>query len=483
MGASKCCREARRLALLGLALCGTAQAETTSHAELTCLLDSGDVLGSSQASSVEGPPWQDLASLRRGDENRVRLAVTTAEAGFLPRVTTSAILRGELGFSGPTASQAPQLRDLASSVAVALRLAPRAELMLRAFPFDTDYLRLGYLHALDWGGTDVTHGESVFLRQTGSVPGFQVALSAGKIRLFSALKWARLDDALVGRRRLWGMLSGGSAELTATLRVDGGFGYFQRPSGAPFAGPASFVEGGSARMVWHHGLAEPELSAEPFRPPRLSEDPSRFDASQTPGWAMALEGVTLVVRRERSTDAGAAKLEPAPAAAFYGSIRGHGLAAHGAVTWRSLPFVLRNDSRFAQAEGLPRSRVEQAEITGWLGGSATLASLYLVPSVELGLRLPAALEIPSVLPNFEQTFVATGVAGLTPLPVGAGRLPVLSARLGARFQASSSVALSLFGELTRDPNRVGFATTSSGVMRAFARPERLALVGAAQARF
>jgi hypothetical protein len=483
MGASKCCPESRMLALLGLALCGTAQAETSSHAELTCLLDSGDVLGSSQANPVEDPPWQNLASLRRGDENRVRLAVTMAQAGLLPSVTTSAVLRVELGFAGPTGSQAPELRDLASSVAVAWRLAPRAELMLRAFPFDTDYLRLGYLHALDWGGTDANRGESVFLRQTGSVPGFQVALSAGKIRLFSALKWARLDDALVGRRRLWGLLSGGSAELLPALRVEGGFGYFQRPRGAPFASPDAFVEGASARVVWHHGVAEPELSAEPFRPPRLGEDPSRFDAAQARGWAIALEGVTLVVRREGSTDPSRAALEPAPAAAFYGSVQGHGLAAHGAVTWRSLPFVLRNDSRFAQTEGLPRSRVEQAEVTGWLGGSATLASLYLVPSIELGLRLPAALQIPSVLPGFGQMFVATGATGLAPLPVGAGRLPVVSARLGARFQASGSVALSLFGELTRDPNRVGFATTSSGVVRAFARPERFALVAAVQARF
>jgi hypothetical protein len=438
-------------------------------------------MGSSETGPVEAAPWQDLASSRRGDENRARFAVVTEQPGLLPSIATSAVLRGELSFADAKAGQTPRLRDLSSSIGVAWRLAARAELALRAFPFDTDYVRLGYLHALDWGGTDAVHRESIFLRQTGSVPGLQLALSAGKARLFSALKWASIDDALRGRRRLWGVLSGASIELTATLRIDGGFGYFQRPGGGPFARPKSFVEGASARIVWHHGIGEPELSAEPFRPPPLSEDSSRFDASSSPGWAMAVEGVALVQRRERSPDPSVAALEPAPAAALYGSVRGHGLAAHGALTWRSLPFVLRNDAQFGEALG--PSGVEQAEVTAWLGSSASVPSLLLVPSLELGLRLPAALQTASVVPGFAQTFVATGATGLAPLPVGAGRLPEVSARLGLRFLASSSVALAAFAELTRDPNRVAFGTTSSGVTRQFARPERLTLVAAAQARF
>jgi hypothetical protein len=415
------------------------------------------------------------------------LAISTAQSGFLPGVTTDATLRGELGFGQPSASQAPRLRDLSSSLGVGFRLAPGVQLTWRAFPFDTDYLRLGYLHALDWGGTDAGRRESVFLQQTRPVPGLQVALTSSKVRLFAAAKWTTFDDALLGPRRLWGVFSGGSAAFAAAWRVDGGFGYFQRASRPPFTSTRTstrqFVEGASLRVVWHRGVTEPELSAEPFRPPALSEDPSRLEHTAAEGWAVALEGVTLVERFQSLENPATGPLEVAPAAAIYGSARGRAFAVHGVVSWRSLAFVLRNDAGWGRGEARPANAVERAELTAWLGGSFTLRPLFLVPSLELGLRLPAALETPSILPGFAQTYLAHGATELSTLPLGAGRLPVVSARLGARFQASTSVGLSGFAELTRDPNRASLEATPSGVMRSFARAERLALLAAAQARF
>lgn len=470
--------------LLALGLPRSAFAQARAQAQLTCLLDSGDLLGGDEAGRIEEPPWQDLASLRRGNENRARLEVSTSEQGFLPAVSTSGLLRVELALSGPGPRTAAGLRDAASSLAVSLQVAARTQVTLRAFPFDTDYVRLGYLHALDWGGTDAERGESVFLQRAGSAPGLLVALAAPRARLFWALKWANAAEALGGTRRLWGVLSGGRVQLGASLRVEGGFGYFQRPPGALTpARASSFVEGASLRVVWHRGVSEPELSAEPFRPPSLHEDSTRLAGEAAPGLALALEGVTLVERVRRFEDPGAAALEPAPAAAVYGSARSADLAAHAALTWRSLAFVQRNDARLATGETLPPSAVEQAELAAWLGGSVTLRPLCLVPSLELGLRLPAALETPSVLPGFGQTLIAAGPAGLEALPVGAGRLPVVAARLGVRFQASAGVALALAGEYQRNPNRVAFASSTAGVTRSFARPERLALFGGAQARF
>jgi len=483
----RCCRRARwLLLLLALGLPAKALGQARTQAELTCLLASGDLLGGDEAGRVEEPPWQGLASLRRGDENRARLAVSTSESGYLPDVTTSALLRVELDLNALGSSSSVGLHDAASSLAVSLQLVPRTQLSLRAFPFDTDYVRLGYLHALDWGGTDGQRGESVFLQRAGSAPGLQVELAAPRARLFVAMKWATSDDALRGKQRLWGVLSGGSVELGASLRVDGGFGYFQRLPGALLAGSASgssFVEGASLRVVWHRGVAEPELSPEPFRPPSWHEDSTSLAAEMAPGMALALEGVTLVQRLRRFEDPRAAALEPAPAAALYGSARGAALAAHAALAWRSLAFVQRNDARLASGETLPPGTLERAELAAWLGGSVTLRPLYLVPSLELGLRLPAALETPGALPGFGQTLIAAGPAGLEALPIGAGRLPVVAARLGARFQASTSVALALYGEYQRNPNRLAFASSPGGVTRSFANPERLALVGGAQALF
>lgn len=479
MAASSCCRSAAWCLGVWLGLSGSARAEATYQSELTCLLDSGDVLG--DAERAETLPWEELASVRRGDASRTRLALATTDPGFLPGVRTDASLRLELGLNEVDAGAA-SLRDVSSSLGLTWRLGRVGQLSLRAFPFDTDYVRLGYLHTLDWGGTDAGRGESVFLAKTGAAPGLRLGFELGRMRLFSGLKWATADDPLRGRRRLWGLLFGGSAALGASLQVEGGFGYFQRPAFSPSKAAPGFVEGASLRVVWHRGVVEPAPSAEPFRPPTFAEDPTRFESTRAPGFALALEAVTLVQRLRRFEAPSTTELRQAPAAALYGSARGRRLAAHAALTWRSLPFVLRNDARLARGETLPQRALEHAELTAWLGASVALPG-HLVPSAEVALRLPAALQTPSALPGLPQTLVVGGPSGLEALPTGAGRLPVVSGRLGARFQASTSVTLALFGEYQRNPNRVAFGTLGSSESRVFAAPDSLALLLAAQARF
>lgn len=470
------------VAVVACGVSGDAHAATGSQAELTCALDSGELLKSAAAPPASPPPWQGLASLRRGDESRARLAVSRDDVGFWPAVTTSALLRLELGLAGGAAASengneaTAAVRDVSSWLGVGWQVSPSVRLNLRAFPFDTDYWRLGYLHALDWGGTDVQRGESIFLGQRGGAPGVEISLTAPRLRLFSGVKWARVGDVLRGERRLWGVLSGGSFELSPTLRVDAGFGYFQRPALVPEAGGGgSFVEGASLRFVWQRGVFEPELSAEPFRPAPFGGEQRAFEAEAPLGVALALEASLLVQRLRRFEAPQSTTLTPAPAAALYGSARGRRLAAHWAVAWQSVAFALRNDARLARGQTLPASSVPRAELSAWLGGSVTLPPL--VPSFELGVRLPAALETPSALPGFGQTLLVGGPAGLEALPVGAGRLPVLAARLGLRLQVSTSVALSLSAEYQRNPNRALAGT------RGFATPDSLAVVGAAQARF
>lgn len=483
MAASSWCRSPWLAGLLvAVAACGgagSAHAQAHAQAELTCALDSGELLENAAATPVSSPPWQGLASLRRGDESRVRLAVARHDVGFWRGVTTSAVLRLELGLGGRAGGSGNEttagVRDVSSWLGVGWQVSPSVRLSVRAFPFDTDYWRLGYLHALDWGGTDVQRGESIFLAQNAGAPGVEVSLTAPRLRLFSGVKWARAGDVLRGERRLWGVLSGGSFELLPTLRIDTGFGYFQRPALVPEAGSgASFVEGASLRFVWHRGVLEPELSAEPFRPAPFDRESGALEAEATRGVALALEASLLVQRLRRFEAPQSTTLTPAPAAALYGSARGRRLAAHLVVAWQSVAFALRNDARLARGQTLPPSSVPRAELSAWLGGSVALQSL--VPSFELGLRLPAALEMPSAVPGFGQTLLLGGPAGLEALPVGAGRLPVLAARVGLRFQVSARVALSLSADYQRNPNRVVAG------MHGFAPPDSLAVVVAAQAR-
>jgi hypothetical protein len=389
------------------------------------------------------------------------------------------LLRVELASIGQ--STAPQLRDISSFIAVAWGANQELTLTLRAFPFDTDYLRVGYLHALDWGGTDAARRDSVFIAQTGGAPGLELALRAKRLQLLAAVKWANVDDAVRGSERLWGALWGGSFELHRVLRLDAGFGYFQRHREA--GASSRFVEGASARLVWHGGASEPELAAEPFRPPSFRQDPEVLVAASPVGFALALEAVTLVARQRRFEDSDAETLTAAPAVALYGSARGRTVAAHLAVAWRSVAFALRNDARVGVDTTLPANAAPLAELSAWLGCSLTSLPLRLVPSIEIGARLPPALEVPSALPGYAQTLLVGGAAGFDALPIGATRLPVLATRLGARLQVSTSVGLSAFAEYERNPNRTSFAASPAGVTRRFESPDVLSVFSAAQARF
>lgn len=466
-----------RARCLALALCcapHSAQAELEAQTQLGCLLGSGDLSSSTTgdaAATGEGLDLERWASRRSGRENRLRVTSSLEQAGYLPGVSTAARLSLELDLDA-LASDSVVLRDASSFLGVAWQ-AGSLRLALRVYPLDTDEWRLGYLHALDWGGSDRSRGESIFIDQPGGVPGARLELGWPRARLFLGVKWARSSQSpLRDADRSWGLLSGGSFELSSWLRAELGFGYFARE--------ASFVEGVSARLSWHHGVDEPELATEPFRPPTLRDEARRFDTEATPGAALALEGVALAQRARGAVASPEAPLALAPGAAVYGSWRGHALAAHGALTWRSLELVLRNTRGGLPGQGVPASAALLPELAGWFGASLTLLPAHLIPSLELGCLLPAALQSVSSLPGLTQTFVVRDGAALTPLPLGAGRLPIFASRIGLRFQASSALALGAYVTYERDANH-SVARARAG--RVFADPDRLQVTGAAWARF
>lgn len=469
---------ARALLLLSLAA-ASAPAETRSASQLTCLVDSGELLASAdEADSGGGFDFERLASRRSGRDSRLRLVSSLQEQGFLPGVTTSAALRLDVDLQH--LAPAP-LRDAGSRLGVAWQgSALRAE--LGAYPFDTDYLRLGYLHALDWGGTDVAQGESIFVAQEGGAPGADLELSLPRARIGLGTKWTRRSTGQSGERR-WGAFLRGSFDFLPTLRLDAGLGYFQREARLEPAAGSSFVEGASARMVWHRGVPEPELAAEPFRPATLRDEAQYLEAPSPSGAALAVEGVTLV-RRLRDFEAPERlTLSASPAAGIYGSARGRRLAVHLAATWRSLGFVLRNSSGLLESAGLPARALAQAELAAWVGASAQLVAWHLVPSLELGCLLPAALQTEGAVPGVPQTFVVRGPAQVEALPLGAARLPIVAGRVGLRLQLSSTLALGLFASYERDANRVRLQSRAGGAARTFATPDSLRLTGAAWARF
>jgi hypothetical protein len=482
--ASKCCLNV--LAALLVTLSTTvARAEGRTDSELTWLLQS-DLLGHPTSAPARGPVWERATTRTTGRENLLRFGLSRADLGALREVRTLARLRFEVASVG--AEGAPTLRDLSSFVGISWQVAPGARLELRAFPFDTDYLRLGWLHALDWGGTDGARRESVFVEQPGGAPGALVTLRLSRVRWFLGTKWANAAASSDGAR-LWGVLGGASVDLGDSLRIDSGLGYFQRPTRGlesgrtPSAGQGTdFVEGASLRLVWHRGPSEPELAAEPLRPAPLRAESEIFVAEQTPGASVALELVTLVSRLPRFDDARARVLSAAPAAGLSASLRGRALALHAALTWRSLPFVVKDDARVAADRALPPDAVQQAELAAWLGASFA-TTFGLVSALELGLELPAALQTPSAIPGYSQSFVVGGIAGFEPLPPGSARLPIVAARASARLPLSASVALAAWLDYQRDPNLTELRASGVSLARSFAAADRLQLTVALQARF
>lgn len=461
MVASRCRRDAARLLGLALLSAPALRAQTVARAEIGTLLETDDLLSKTE---LEPPFWETLGSLRTGRDNRARLALMLRENGFLRGVSSRANLRVDVGLSALGQGGATPLSDASSSLGLGVTLARDWRLSLDGYPFDTDYVRLGYLHALDWGGTHAARRESIFLAPKSGAPGFVLAASRARLRLFAGVKWLPNAAELASAERLWGGFGGVSVDVTSALRVDSSFGFFERTAGS--------VEGASARLVWHRGANEPELAVEPFRAPSLREDPERLEADAPRGAALALEGVVLALRSEQ-------RRTLAPAIALYGSVREGAWAGHVAATWRSLPFVFRNDARFsADDDGL-----QQAELSAWLGGSYALRAVDLVPSFEVGIRLPGALITASGVEGLPQTWVAGGAAGLEALPLGAARLPKLAARLGLRWQVSSSLTLSLACDYQRDANRSRLDTSGSTPLRVFAAADALALVGGVRARF
>jgi hypothetical protein len=467
MVASKCCRRA----LLTFAL-ATAAGRAQERAEVTFLLSSGNLMGEDAPAAA---PWETLEGFRSGRDTRARLTLGNEQAGAFPGVSTGALLRLDAALSSVGEESEVRLRDGSSWLALVFRPSPDLELRLRAYPLDTDYVRLGHAHALDWGGTDVSRRESVFLRQKGGVPGAELGLSLSRVRLFTWLKSAQLEDAARGPERAWGGAVGGSFEPSRQWRIDVGFGFFQRPP--------TFVEGASVRLVWRHGVVEPELAPEPFRPAPFRAAPERFSAESRSGFALALEGVTLLTRQRRYEAPTLATSTLAPAAALYGSLRTRRWGGHFLLSWRSLPFLLKSDPRVSPEQALPAAAPSQPELGAWLGVSFEALTDRLVPSLELGARLPAALVTPSGYAGVGQTFVAAGPAGFEALAPGVARAPLWAGRLSVRLQASAGLSLVLSSEYQRDPNRSAFVPSPSGIIKRPAPGQSLTLLVAAQARF
>ncbi len=447
-----------------------------STVQLAGILQSDDLLASSGA-EVEREPALDLdrpGARSEGRDSALRMVTRLDEPGFLPAVRGEAELRLELRLEPAPRLVTADLRDLGSWLGLSVR-GTTWRLALRSYPLDTDYERLGHHPLLVWGGTDVRRAESIFVDQPAGAPGARVELALSDATLFTVLKWTSSEP-----ERRFGAMFGGHFMPRPWLGIDVGFGYFQRGPASAAERP-SFVQGASLRLTLGRGTLEPELSAEPFRPPSLRHELEHFEAHRAVGASLALEGVALLRRVFGLGEEQPERLVIAPGAALYGSLRGASFALHAAVTWRSPELLMINTHGWLAARDGPSRARPEASAFG--GASLELADAQLVPSLELGCLLPAALVLPSALSGVAQAVLIRDGGGLSALPFGAEPLPLLALRASLRFRASPAVSLAVLADYERDPNRVAWLDTPSGPAKGFAPPDGLRLTAASWARF
>ena len=275
---------------------------------------------------------------------------------------------------------------------------------------------------------------------------------------------ATAQDALRGERRLWGAALGRSVALLPTLRVDGGFGYFQRRRSAP--GDELPPASSKARRCASFGTAARRArSSAPshFDRHRCADDATVSTPSTAQGRALALEGVTLVQRLRRfeepgrralgaGTSGGAVRLGARPP---LGHARRAQLAQLGVrAPQRRAPGAGRDAAaqrpRALGAGGLARRQRHAARARTWSRASSSACAC------------PRRSRRPARCPASAKRCVAAGQPGSKRCRLGQGACRWWPGRLARAFRRPRAWALALFGEYQRDPNRVAFAESLLG---------------------
>lgn len=376
---------------------------------------------------------------------------------------------------------------------------------LTAFPVSADRLRLGYAWRISWGGSGVFTNRAI---QDG-VPGMKLQISRNNWYAYAGAKTALLlNDLILEKETVYGLLAGAGVDITPTLRLEAGGGYFQKGliPGLANQGISAPVNstGASAQLVYHVG--EPIGVSVDFALYRNDPDmPQRFFAPERyPGglsYLVALEGSYLVQTLEDPDVFGRTVPQEAQALSLQARMKWNYLRLHMLGLYRTLSFIQFEVPGLPPFKDFPDGTVLQPEMFLAVGADYHFKELHFTPGFILGVQLPAAFRSPS-LPlggnnpppglTGTRTVVVRDVNLLSILPSTCGGSgteacaaePIFAAKTTFRWDLSEIVAA--IGEVyyTYDTNRTTFRDDALGIAQpTFEKPHALGFNAVLQARF
>ena len=393
-----------------------------------------------------------------------------------------------------------ELRDNSSYIRLNYRPSAWGQqegVSLTGFPVSADRFRLGYAYRISWGGSSIFTSRA----QGDGVPGAKLQVTRDRWYAFVGAKTGLLlNDLLLEKETVYGLLAGAGFDVTPTLRVEANGGYFQKGivPGLANQGIRAPVNaaGVSAQAVWHVGV--PVGTSIDLQLYRNDPDVAQrfFTPEQYPGglaYSVSLEGSILTQTLEDPDVFARTVPQRSQAVALQARAKYNFLRAHLLGLYRTLSYIQFDVPGLPPYKDFPDGTVLSPEMFIAGGVDYHFPALHLTPGIVLGVQRPASFRSPDTVLGGNtppqgligsRTVVVRDANLLSILPTGYDALPIFSAKTTFKLDVSEFVAA--IGEVyyTRDPNRTSFKDDVTGIAQpSFEKEHALGFNIILQARF
>jgi len=417
--------------------------------------------------------YDDYERRDNGLENLSHLVLFGHKPGFFAGLDTEAalVLRAEF-----LASIDMTLRDDGSYVRLIEHLGADT-LSLTAFPLNARRFALGYSYNLIWGG------DGIFKSATS--PGIKVEWDTDGAYAFVGAKTGQAEqrhaDGTLELDTVWGALGGAGVDVTETLRIEGGAGFFRRgiidrpelevPNGQGRLTLAPWQAfGGSAQVTYHVGapIGVP-IDFELYRNDPLEREVF-FKLEEYPG------GVSLMVQSELNwvaqtlqdfDRAASSVIQQGRSADLVVKVKVDRARFFALGVYRDLAYVTLNIPSYPPFVSFPRGIKAMPEAFVSLGADYALEGWHVTPGFSLGAKMPAyltsRLNAGSTPADGAQTMVFRSVSDIALLNPGDKVALILAGKVTLRWDLSEMLAFAGELQASYDRNRRVLAQDPTGV--------------------
>ncbi len=459
-------------------------------------------------------PFDNLNSSSTGRENELHLVLYKKVDGYLPNLVTEVAAALEVDMARLEADSVGKVfSDDSSYIRLVFKLRPLLSkpsyLDVVLFPLSGDRFRVGYLYDMTWGGTDI------FPRRKGVNPAFKIGGTHGPFYWWGGMKVVQSPRVpaeyyteqgtkyeMTADETLYGVLAGIGAQPVEGLSIDLSGGHFQQKWNfiKDVRGELVTASGLSARIAYGRGL-NVALSSDL----RLLRNDREFLEllSQKPvyhpeggvNWSVSYEQAAIAQVLADADLPGATTRQWATAGALDLRFQYKYLRMNFTSMYRSMQFSLLNTPSLTPDIAFKDDAIVKPQIFWALSGDYHFPRLALTPGLQTGVELPGTVtselfewesRINSPPPTLvgEHTMLLRTSGERILLPEGEDRVPIVSARLTARWYPSDILTLVAFVMLVYDENStILVRNTEKSFTRVFDDPVRFGAGITAQARF